>query len=62
MSLFVDSREFDSSHVTITFSELVAFPPAVNAKLKAQNYMMRHFYAIYQHTYHEVLKEGYCEL
>ena len=34
MSLCVDSHELESSHETITFSELVAFPSAVHAKLK----------------------------
>ena len=60
MSLCVNSRELESSLVTITFSELVVFPPAVHAKPKAKNYMMRHFHTIYQHN--EVLREEFCEL
>ena len=60
MSLWVDSRELESSHVTITFSELVAFPQAVHATPKAKNYMMGHFYATDQHN--EVLKKECCEL
>ena len=45
-----DSRELESSHVTIAFSELVAFPSAVLANP----------IAIDQHN--AVLKEEYCEL
>ena len=60
MSLCVGSLELESSHVTITLSELVVFPQGVSAKPKAKKYMMRHFYAIDQHN--EVLKEEYCEL
>ena len=51
MSLCVDSRELESSHVSITFSELVAFPPAVYAKPKAKNYIMKSYiYVIDQHN------------
>ena len=64
MSLCVDSRALKSRHVTITFSELVAFPPAVHAKPKAKNnkYMMRHFYAIDQHNGRKNIKKNILSL
>ena len=48
MSLCVDSRELGSSHVTITVSELVAFPPAVHFKTRRYHwgqtrYNLEHF-------------------
>ena len=50
MSLCAELGELESSHVTITFSELAAFPSAVRANP----------IAIDQHN--AVLKEEYCEL
>jgi len=49
MSLCADSGELESSHVTITFSELVDFPSAVYEKSKTVNCMITYFYAIDRH-------------